>query len=218
MNAQLSVSYNNATLTAGQNVPIDANKCGTTEDAEFVFTLNNAGDTTKWDIVVTAENGNTFSVASVCGNICNTGNHSVATVPAGESKVVSAHFSVPCETAVGTAETFVVSLVNKTTSNEDFAFNVTITYKGNSITDVQTIDNTVFAYPNPATDNVYVSYSIKGCGQLVVTDITGRQILEQPVNNDGIISINVERFHKGVYLYGIRTGNSLGEMKKLVVK
>jgi len=74
----------------------------------------------------------------------------------------------------------------------------------------------VKAYPNPATEQFSVSYSVEQPSTLVIYDAQGRQVREMAINGNGTLSIS--NLPAGVYAYGIVNGKHRGQMQKLVVK
>ena len=221
VNAQLSATYECSPLETGSTIPLTTSSMGhpAYEDAKLDFTIVNSGvGQGTWDVDVMHTEGSVFNVSAVCcGSSCRTGSHNSATLDAGGSSVVSVHFSIPTTATVGTTESFSVKITNSETSDEDFTVNVTLTLIGESIT-AATAVSLGNAFPNPASDNVTINYAVNGQSQLVVTDITGRQVMEKTLNGSGFINLNVEHLNKGVYLYGIRQDGKQQPMKKLIIK
>jgi hypothetical protein len=64
-------------------------------------------------------------------------------------------------------------------------------------------ENGVFVYPNPTTDGIVNIYHSKGSIQKVeVTDVLGRNVLEQSTNEEKL-SIDLGSMNKGIYLLRI---------------
>ena len=76
----------------------------------------------------------------------------------------------------------------------------------------------VSAYPNPATSMVTVSYTVEGDGAIVLHDVMGRKVMSQRVSGTGTTQIDVTNLPKGIYLYGVESGNRQSAKNKLVVK
>lgn len=82
--------------------------------------------------------------------------------------------------------------------------------------------NTVFAYPNPAENNINLVFrtSLAGSYQLKLVNVVGEVVFEK--NLDAVVglnkhSLNIEGFSKGVYLLSIKNDNT--ELKtKITVK
>ena len=220
---QFTLTYNGDAVENGTTATLSTQSRGDegNEDAIMNMVLTNNGDVTmRWTIITEAPSGNTFSVSSVCGNMCNPGTQSNVSADAGESKAIQIHFSVPAETESGTTENFTVRLYNRDTEVDDLTFTLALTYDGVGNSSIAAVDNTAnfSAYPNPATDMATIGYQVEGGATLIVTDIAGRKIIEQPVSGCGTLNLDVKQLHTGVYLYGIRQGNKQYGMKKLVVK
>lgn len=60
-------------------------------------------------------------------------------------------------------------------------------------------------YPNPASEILHFGISEKSFSQLVISDISGRQILNREITADHT-SIDVKNWNKGIYIYRL-TGN-----------
>lgn len=219
-NAQFTLTYEGNAITEGSTIPLTTSSKGNpAEDANIEMTLTYTGDTVgHWTLKGETGAENTFSVASVCGNRCQPGTTSNVDVNAGEDKIVSVHFQVPAATANGTTEIITVKLYNRTTGADDLTFTVALTYESNAGIVEATAAMLNNAYPNPAMSNVTIDFAVEGTAQLVLTDIMGREVMQQTIAGNGSTNINVENLHKGVYLYGIRQGNKQYAMKKLVVK
>ena len=224
VNAQsFTLTHEGAAVAEGNTIALTTSSCGSPafEDALLDLVLVNTDtEDGHWTLQTETPAGNTFSVSAVCGNMCQPNvTQSNVDVPAGETKNgLSVHFAIPTTVTNGTSENFTVKLYNRTTSAVDLTFSVVLTYNASAgITEatVATINN---AYPNPAISNVTIGYAVEGSAQFVVTDIAGRQVMEQTISGNGTLNLNVENFHRGVYLYGIRQGNKQFAMKKLVVR
>ena len=73
-------------------------------------------------------------------------------------------------------------------------------------------------YPNPATDIVNITNSENYLvNQVVIYDVTGKQLSTQIFNNEAEIQLNVEDLASGVYLLHIQTNEGTA-VKKLVKK
>jgi len=83
--------------------------------------------------------------------------------------------------------------------------------------------NTVLAekfnlYPNPATDIVNITNSENHLvNQVVIYDITGKQLSTQTFNNESEIQLNVSHLASGVYMLHIETDAGVA-VKKMVKK
>ena len=67
------------------------------------------------------------------------------------------------------------------------------------------LDNSVFVYPNPANDVVYVN--TENIVSLAIYDVNGRLVeTEQTLQNSTIVT-DVSNFENGIYLFEIVTQN-----------
>lgn len=73
-------------------------------------------------------------------------------------------------------------------------------------------------YPNPATTVVNVSVDNENIDNIVIFDITGKQVFTQNELNNNMISINTVSFERGVYLMQITTENNAQQTVKLIIK
>ncbi|MEE1225972.1 MAG: T9SS type A sorting domain-containing protein [Bacteroidales bacterium] len=79
------------------------------------------------------------------------------------------------------------------------------------------------AYPNPATDNATISYSLKKAGNvsIVITDLMGRVVMnmEEGTQNAGVnytVNVNTANLANGTYFYTLNV-NGEKQTKKFVV-
>lgn len=75
---------------------------------------------------------------------------------------------------------------------------------GNQSTKSNHPANVVQAFPNPASDRVYIEFAslLNGKEQLIVTDMTGRKILEQYISvaqGNNNTAINTRKLSSGIY-------------------
>ncbi|MCR4680203.1 MAG: T9SS type A sorting domain-containing protein [Bacteroidales bacterium] len=78
----------------------------------------------------------------------------------------------------------------------------------------------VFACPNPATDNVYISYNTVGSpnAYVVVKNLLGSEIYRQQVTGEGKIGFSVASLSPGIYFYGLEQAGRMTSVRKLLVK
>jgi hypothetical protein len=76
----------------------------------------------------------------------------------------------------------------------------------------------LFVYPNPATDQLHVSYTdaINQSVTLIITDITGREICKKQIAANVPTTISIADFAKGVYL--LKAATAKGIMIEKIVK
>ena len=79
------------------------------------------------------------------------------------------------------------------------------------------------AYPNPATDNATISYSLNKSGNvsIVITDLMGRVVMnmEEGNQNAGVnytVNVNTANLANGTYFYTLNV-NGEKQTKKFVV-
>ena len=93
---------------------------------------------------------------------------------------------------------------------------------GVSVKEITSKDVALNAYPNPATDNISVSYSIDGItnnAQLSVFDIVDKKIKSYDLaNNKNQLSINVSDLNSGVYFYSIMVEGKAIKTERVIVK
>jgi hypothetical protein len=73
-------------------------------------------------------------------------------------------------------------------------------------------NSSVKAFPNPATHQFSVSYSVEQPATLTIVDMQGRTVRSMPVEGNG--TVNISDLPAGMYAYGIAGG----KMQKLIVK
>ena len=74
-------------------------------------------------------------------------------------------------------------------------------------------ENLFKLYPNPATDQVHLSF-LGSDAELTVYDVQGKVVLKDKIQNQGMVSL--QNFERGVYLFNFR--NSSGHSFQRVVK
>jgi len=69
-------------------------------------------------------------------------------------------------------------------------------------------------YPNPATDNIYISNLIEK-SIIKIYDIQGKLVLENKISNKEYVNISI--LAKGIYQVKFE-GNNLNETRKLIIE
>jgi hypothetical protein len=81
---------------------------------------------------------------------------------------------------------------------------------------------TGIAYPNPASSQVHIPVTLPEgttSGILEISDLNGRLLLRFPVEGpEAHVVVPVSQLAPGTYLYSLRTGDSLQEARKIVVR
>lgn len=82
-------------------------------------------------------------------------------------------------------------------------------------------ENDIMAYPNPAKEDLTVSYRLDQSGsdnEMVIMDLLGKEVFSKSISrSEGLIHLNAGEFDSGVYFYGIRTRGHMTNTKKLVI-
>jgi hypothetical protein len=74
------------------------------------------------------------------------------------------------------------------------------------LTETSTIEASV--YPNPTNDNVTITVNAKGAGNLVVTDITGKIVMNNAISlANGQSNVNMSSLEVGLYIFNITLDN-----------
>lgn len=81
-------------------------------------------------------------------------------------------------------------------------------------------DNSLRAYPNPATTSVNIEYNApESHSNLVIKNLTGSTVYKQAVSlGTGKVNVNVSDLPNGIYFYGIESNGKMLNTKKLLIK
>ncbi len=75
------------------------------------------------------------------------------------------------------------------------------------------------AYPNPASDNVTVAINATGAATLVVTDITGKIVLNKNLSlTNGNADVNTSSLEAGIYIFNVTLDNNQTSQFNVVIK
>lgn len=75
------------------------------------------------------------------------------------------------------------------------------------------------AYPNPASNNVTIDYSIPKNGSLVMYDLVGKEVANYSlVKNGNKLNINVNNFKSGIYFYAVKVNGEALKTERLIIK
>lgn len=83
----------------------------------------------------------------------------------------------------------------------------------------QVADETrISAYPNPAQGKVHVVFTsiTETTGRLRLADITGRQVIEQPlkiISGDNLVELNLDNLNKGIYMLSVESDGNIRYLK-----
>ncbi len=72
-------------------------------------------------------------------------------------------------------------------------------------------------YPNPANQYTLIPLKENVKGNIVVYNINGVKVIEQPIHAVGIQRLNTSHLTQGTYFYQIVSENKTSELKKLVI-
>ena len=72
-------------------------------------------------------------------------------------------------------------------------------------------------FPNPATDLLHVQVNTLGQGQLVLTDLNGRDILQRNVQNTRTI-LDLSNVPAGAYMLRLTQGNTTTTQRIQVIR
>ena len=188
----------------------------------------NTSDEEKTVVLSTLEvNPNTMRVLSICtGDQCKDSTVSAPfTVSAGgHYNEILIDFDIPTTLNPGDEGLFAV-MISDSRSAYDTANNPYIFVKV-VVTDDQGIESvsnscTTSAFPNPAAETVAILYSLESNNHasLLIFNSLGSCVKAIPLSDDkGTLQVDVSDLPVGVYTYGIRNGNRLSSMQKLLVK
>lgn len=91
-----------------------------------------------------------------------------------------------------------------------------------SIESLSSSDVVLNAYPNPTSDNLTVTYDIKGEAQnasLSVFDVLGQEIISKNLNvNKGSVKLNLDAVNPGVYFYAIKVEGKSVRTERFIVR
>jgi uncharacterized repeat protein (TIGR03803 family) len=78
----------------------------------------------------------------------------------------------------------------------------------------ETPDQQFQVYPNPFSNNFFVNWKSNEPGELLLTDLLGRQNLSQPIRN-GINDLDTHTLPNGIYIVTVRTGSKIYSIKTI---
>lgn len=213
----LSFLYNNEPVGEGDTLTLHATA---NNELEFAPAIRNNDDADRvCKIHCEKMNSTTTEIMSVCtGLLCKTGYTSAPFNLQGNYTYGEAHidFLVPQDAAAGLFKITVYDTLNQSTKATMY-----VNVYPHSAGIAENAGNSVLsAYPNPATSQVRIDYSLtKENATLVIYSMSGRKVREMSLDaNAGSITLDVSSFASGIYMYGIVSGNTNTPLKKLVVK
>jgi sugar lactone lactonase YvrE len=94
-----------------------------------------------------------------------------------------------------------------------------ITYQTVGIQNFDGIKNKISIYPNPASSTLTIHQSTPSSNQqLLITDVLGREVYHQPINNSTQSTIDISTLSNGVYLYQLKNDKETMQGKFVVEK
>ena len=110
-----------------------------------------------------------------------------------------------------------IQSVNTTIISGGLSIN-TICYT-DGIDEIKNRDNEIIVYPDPANSVItFLQSNISTNQQLLITDLTGREILLQPINNSTQSTIDISQWSDGIYFYVLKGRNEIKRGKFIVQK
>ncbi len=67
-------------------------------------------------------------------------------------------------------------------------------------------DQSLKVYPNPASEKLWVKIPEPGMEDLIITDIMGRVLMRKQIDTDGLVSVNLDSFSKGIFILIVSKG------------
>lgn len=105
-------------------------------------------------------------------------------------------------------------------SNPDAKFVINVIFKY-SLEDVEEIasQNTISAYPTPATDIINFDYNVNGRAMVVIYNMMGQEVMRNEIaGQNGTLSMNVSDLSGGVYFYSLVINGKTEKSSKIIVK
>lgn len=212
---QIGIVYDGNVYQNGDNITVVCDKSATSIES-INFRNLTSSDLSQLVLTLTEVERDGFEAWGLCtGDMC---------VPA----LTSAPFTIGAnadyttfsiDVSIDQSKEHPYAVYNMTISNSRTTCSVVVRFQAYESTagiDNVLANNSVKAYPNPATEQFSVSYSVEQPSTLAIYDAQGRQIRQIPISGNGIAQVN--GLPAGVYAYGIVSGKHRGQMQKLVVK
>lgn len=138
---------------------------------------------------------------------------------AGNPMLFSGHYMADDYTMVlGQEQSVTFELWNAANPDEKFVINVIFKY---SLEDVEEIasQNTISAYPTPATDIINFDYNVDGNAMVVIYNMMGQEVMRNEIaGQNGTLSMNVSDLSSGVYFYSLVINGKPEKSSKIIVK
>lgn len=139
---------------------------------------------------------------------------------AGEPLLFSAHYMAENDylEILGQEQSMTYEIWNAANPDEKFVINVIFKY---SLEDVEEIasQNTISAYPTPATDVINFDYNVDGNAMVVIYNMMGQEVMRNEIaGQNGTLSMNVSDLSGGVYFYSLVINGRTEKSSKIVVR
>jgi Secretion system C-terminal sorting domain len=82
----------------------------------------------------------------------------------------------------------------------------------------ENINNSINIFPNPATDELNITFSENSTCTLRLLDGLGNSVLETDINNQNTARLDISKLAKGFYILEIRNQNGTKSNKKVIIK
>ena len=124
--------------------------------------------------------------------------------------------------ASGDSATWRITIYNNTNPNDSASALITWKFQGASVSELTGNDVTVNAYPNPASGNVNISYTINKAAQntnVVIYDMVGKEVKKVELNDsNGVLKMDVSDLQAGVYFYAVQSNDKAIKTERLIIK
>ncbi len=163
-------------------------------------------------------NSNIFAMSVCTGELCNNGGTSAPFTINSQEMYTDAHaeFYIPDNSEPAIFKMKVKKAPSGTTYSTTY-----LKVSKESVEIEEVAGRTTFkAFPNPATGSTNICYSLNSDkGTLVLYNLMGAAVREIPLTTQqGVVQLSLDGLPSGVYMYGIRNGQNMENMKKIVVK
>ncbi len=122
----------------------------------------------------------------------------------------------------GDSCTWRVTVYKNTDATDSSSTIITFIYGTNSIEEITSNDVSFSTYPNPATENLTIDYSIESHfnkARLDVYDMLGQKVDSYKINDTkGKLELDLSHLHSGVYFYTINVNEKILQTKRVIIK
>ncbi len=133
--------------------------------------------------------------------------------------VFSAHYEPQQQEGISIYE-YVFFIESEPDDNASVIIKYNATRSPSSVNDIQQLFSLGEAYPNPATDVVFIDYQLPisyTSASVKVFNLLGQPVLEQQIIGlSGKLELSVAELREGIYLYALQVNNQTVSTRKLV--